>query len=38
MGLGTVPLKCPECLDITTQHELDMFGGLCEHCTDSFTE
>ena len=26
-------LKCPECLNKVDQHELDMFGGLCEECS-----
>ena len=26
------PVKCPECLEETTQEELDTFGGLCEEC------
>ena len=26
------PIKCPECFRTVTQHELDMFGGLCEEC------
>lgn len=37
-GEGKVPLKCPECLGTTTQAELDMFGGSCEECTNSFQE
>ena len=24
---------CPECMEPTPQQELDMFGGLCENCT-----
>ena len=24
--------QCPECLNPASQHELDMFGGLCEEC------
>lgn len=27
-------VKCPECLYTTDQEELDMFGGLCETCTN----
>ena len=38
MGLGVVPLKCPECLGVITQHELDTFGGLCKQCTGTFIE
>ena len=26
-------VKCPECLTIVSQDELDMFGGLCEACS-----
>lgn len=26
--------KCPECLEDSTEDELDMFGGLCESCTE----
>jgi len=26
------PLVCPECLNLVSQDELDMFGGLCEEC------
>ncbi len=26
------PVVCPECLDHTSQHELDMFDGECEFC------
>lgn len=28
--------KCPECLQPTTQDELDVFGGLCEECSGAF--
>lgn len=28
------PIKCPECTNIVTQEELDVFGGLCEECTN----
>lgn len=24
--------KCPECLCVTLQDELDTFGGVCEEC------
>lgn len=24
--------KCPECLEYASQDELDVFGGMCEHC------
>lgn len=27
-------VKCPECLQTCSQDELDMFGGLCEECTN----
>lgn len=27
-------VQCPECLEWTRQEELDMFGGLCETCTE----
>ncbi len=27
-------IRCPECLKVTDQKELDMFGGLCEDCTN----
>lgn len=29
---------CPECLESVDQEELDMFGGMCEECSDSFAE
>ena len=25
---------CPECMEETSQEELDMFGGLCETCNE----
>jgi len=25
--------RCPECLTMVDQNELDTFGGLCESCT-----
>lgn len=28
----TKHIICPECLQPTDQEELDMFGGICEHC------
>jgi hypothetical protein len=27
------PITCPECLQRTTQTELNTFGGLCEECS-----
>ena len=27
-------IKCPECLQETSQEELDMFNGCCEQCID----
>jgi len=29
---------CPECLEKTSQDELDMFGGFCEECSGAFDE
>lgn len=29
-------VKCPECLGVKDQEELDMFGGLCENCTTEY--
>lgn len=29
----TAIVECAECLQITTQDELDSFGGLCEDCS-----
>lgn len=26
--------KCPECLEISSKEELQMFGGMCESCCD----
>jgi len=31
-------IKCPECLKIVNQEELDTFGGLCEECSGAFDE
>ena len=31
-------IKCPECLDTVDQHELNMFGGLCEECSGAFDD
>lgn len=31
----TEPIKCPECMSVTTQEELDTFGGLCEECANA---
>ena len=30
--METEKTKCPECLQIVEQDELDTFGGLCEDC------
>jgi len=30
--------KCPECMEETSQEELDMFGGLCEECSGAFDD
>ncbi len=30
----TEVVKCPECMNPISQEELDMFGGLCEECTN----
>jgi len=39
LGDVSIPvIKCPECLQTTTQAELDMFGGLCEECSGAFDE
>lgn len=27
-------IKCPECLEISSKEELQMFGGMCESCCD----
>ncbi len=29
------PIKCPECMEITSQEELNTFGGLCEQCANN---
>ena len=29
---------CPECMEETSQDELDMFGGLCEECSGAFED
>lgn len=26
--------ECPECMDKTSQEEMNMFGGLCETCSE----
>lgn len=31
-------VKCPECLNVCSQEELDMFGGLCEECSGAFDD
>ena len=31
---GVAVRRCPDCLDIFTTEELDMFGGVCEDCSD----
>lgn len=31
-------VKYPECLKTVHQHELDMFGGLCEECSGAFND
>lgn len=31
-------LKCPECMEETTQEELDTFGGMCEECSGAFED
>ena len=32
-----IPKKpCPECLELKDREELDMFGGLCEECSEAF--
>lgn len=34
----TEEIKCPECLEATSQEELDMFNGLCEECNLEWIE
>ncbi len=30
--------QCPECTKMIYQHELDMFGGVCEDCREEMNQ